>query len=1612
MAIRIVRNTNGNCITFVGSSRPAYWNACLSGQVNDDDNTRIDIINDIRTTDPDNPIYEFYAVPYTEFQDADGNSFANATECAAYITDEANVVGGITRLDAQDFVDFARDDTNTSILTSLGDSFGVNAIDATAESDGTITIEEYVSSGTQLYQGLRHTNVTIEGQAPTSSMTLTSVVNALNSLFRVTPVGSGADDPLISHTYTDTTPTVTAFGDVTITTGTATKGTNTGSQLNDGFFTSGTSGIHHINAAGEYFELNNTGQDFGRKFILGLLEVSKFVDAATTLESITTSGAVVDLGVRFAPNAAYENSDYGVVIENGFFQGPSASNQFRAGVRDDSRLFISHYNETTEEWQDIVRSAFPVDIDNEEYMLVCFINNETSTFDTSSIVCKQITSGFSFSYRYIESPDGSFHYPLFANQDEANTLDTINGGSGTSTGNIYVDEPTNTTWYMPDTGSTTGGSSAPTNTESVTYTEISTLADNLFAPAALTLPDYTFTENQSVNAQIIPAGLTATVTVTGLPAPLTYSAGFITGTTRYVTGDTTYTITVEQSNSYGSTTQTFDITITDNTSLNTITGWTALKSDQIAYQPDNIPHYSPEAAFDFNLTLDQGSEFTWTQTNGSVAGQGGPAQYMQFGIVTSGVDKATATLGNNTSNWDLKGNLWNGAINFAAQGATGWVNNVYVSTGNNSGVTWKLAYEQDGADYKIVLYRNGVEVARSADAYTGNQTITVAYPEAYTNNSRLPAISKTLIGAGSTTPPTGFTDPLLVGEMASLTLMGDHNGEDAAAELTDTLGINYRYVIPQTWIEANVLPHMTEAGDEVHFGVPESGVDWTDVGMDDFDASIFLGGLSTATHVSALITEGTSADAVVVNSETDAYYDYALEWDGTDLHIIACNVNDINTQPGVSNGGTFSRTASVLNYTGQTGDLPLAIGVDGGAQVNLTTTGLQSIRIPFGARDILVGENSNGTGDFSGLQPAASKYDEAPSGHTPSDFTFDAPTVNAGYTYRFIYHPSMESGDYIEFRLASDNTTVYTTGVTTFGSGDPDFTGAYKGIEFAVPSNVPPLRIYFRNSFDNQFDSGRDLPISGSTYVAPATGVTHEGPSGNQLGNGGDNLFDVGDYGWLSIDDELGNGQRLVMNTAFLADLVDAMPDDSFVKIGIKDGAWSATTADTNFEGALRFVITRNSSTSVDFRTWSGASSTTLYNTTVAGITTNNVAASLEITNSGNNIRFCIRTDTTNSSDNITTTAYADWNSSYKVQTGDQGYGITAVDVMVLGRDTSAGGTGEMIAGDVDWTGLSEISVPTPAATLTTNWTKALDFSGSSERTQQVDSSNLYAPIKMGGISSTVAGNSTAGYTSDATDSRPWAVSIVFNSDNNASNQHIWNCGEGTGSTDDNIYMRLDASRNLYFGMGRAGDLNECQIGQLSSTAGTWYGFYIAYTGERLNATNSTAANLADCFDIREVNLSTGAVGGTLAEASKWTTSGGRMNRQFDGDMTIGGRGTNRNFHGKVAAMVVTTLRTNVALPVDAEISMMVRDPVQWLTDYKVGNSYRQPTASADTTNFQLGSNNPSYSTQVWLMGDGTSDAYATIRNQVYAATQNETPMNMLSMVSNDIQTVTITGLT
>ena len=90
MAIKIKRNEAGNCIEFQGSSNPVYWNACLSGQVDASDSSKVNVINDIKTAQTGINQYEFFRIDYTEFRDEDGVAFANSQEVADYITLKGN----------------------------------------------------------------------------------------------------------------------------------------------------------------------------------------------------------------------------------------------------------------------------------------------------------------------------------------------------------------------------------------------------------------------------------------------------------------------------------------------------------------------------------------------------------------------------------------------------------------------------------------------------------------------------------------------------------------------------------------------------------------------------------------------------------------------------------------------------------------------------------------------------------------------------------------------------------------------------------------------------------------------------------------------------------------------------------------------------------------------------------------------------------------------------------------------------------------------------------------------------------------------------------------------------------------------------------------------------------------------------------------------------------------------------------------------------------------------------------------------------------------------------------------------------------------------------------
>jgi hypothetical protein len=321
-----------------------------------------------------------------------------------------------------------------------------------------------------------------------------------------------------------------------------------------------------------------------------------------------------------------------------------------------------------------------------------------------------------------------------------------------------------------------------------------------------------------------------------------------------------------------------------------------------------------------------------------------------------------------------------------------------------------------------------------------------------------------------------------------------------------------------------------------------------------------------------------------------------------------------------------------------------------------------------------------------------------------------------------------------------------------------------------------------------------------------------------------------------------------------------------------------------------------------------------------------------------------------------------------------------------------------------------------PVQTNDTPWTKALDFSGSGEHALHVGASTFYQPLQMAGLAANIGlGTSSQGETSNSASSRPWATSIVFKADRHNSAQIIWNQGEGNSSGDDNISLVLVGNGDLSFEWSRKGTgYNKCRIATNISSS-TWYGVYIAHNGVRLGGNNASASDLADCFDIRIMSSadSFNAVGNNLSTSSNWVNTGYRMDRTVAGDFTIGGRGSGFSYYGKVASMVVHSLRTGVAMPDDTEIKLMTTDSVKWEADYLVGNPYRRPFDSSDTYSYSKGYGSQAFSsTQMWLMGDGVYDTFPTIRNNQRPVLTNYTTMGMTNMVSNDIETVSIPGLT
>ena len=634
--IRVVRNASGNCINFVGTSNPAYWNGCLTAEVDDNDPTRINIINKIRTIEEERTVYEFFRIPFDNFSDADGNPFADATEAALYITQNANVVTNRrvdVLMDPNDTIDFQRDVSNTTIFVDNGDAYSINELQAVDAGDGTISIIKRFSNNPDnvyVLLGMNHQRVTIAGSSP--GTVLADIINNLNALFTYNPLGAGGATPLPSQptdggvfvTGEDSEGQIPVTGNPThlLTTGGGTSG-------HDARYWS----TETIDQAGEYYTVKITGRG---RFILGLgreedgdrAEMEN--DAGTAASGLIWGNAFYNYGSYIAPWTTYGSSS-GLSYGPGW-NGPQVQQYryntevqdahvnfdpvlFRVGIDAQGYISVWYYDITrSNDWVLTARRSVNTEAGN--YFLVVKLWDGSATLVETPLRFATDPVAPTLNYRFIESPDGAFTYPLFGSVDEASYVDLANGGIGTDglggigtiTAQVYPDDPSASVWYLPNTGSLVGVATAPVNTVDLTYTEIPTLADDQFTPAPLNVSDYTVTEADTVNIQILPQDVAATVT--GLTnTGLTYSNGYITGTVAYVIRDEVFPITVTRTNPYGTTSEIFNLTIQDSSSLSDIAGFTETQGNFV--QPNRII-LTHDALLQYDTQINPGEQLTYS----------------------------------------------------------------------------------------------------------------------------------------------------------------------------------------------------------------------------------------------------------------------------------------------------------------------------------------------------------------------------------------------------------------------------------------------------------------------------------------------------------------------------------------------------------------------------------------------------------------------------------------------------------------------------------------------------------------------------------------------------------------------------------------------------------------------------------------------------------------------------------------------------------------------------------------------------------------------------------------------------------------------------------------
>ena len=732
----------------------------------------------------------------TRIQNRDGQDLVgtlgySTQDVIDYINAQANlqgVTGGdSTGTDLTGLsVCFKLDATSTSIMMSNGFEFGVNTIKAVANDSGFIDIKSELGDRTH-FSNLE-AGLACKGEDDTViAGGLNDVINYLNELFTV----GAFEQVVISDPYS------TMIADVNGTdSGYTLEGADAVDPIGDDIFTydgvgyanyAGLKSVATIDQKGEYYTFDIRGEG---TIGFGLIHTQESFDgglfSGNSNYADPSSFAAVNsahYGFQFShwfhptPNGSWTN--YGANTSYSMRSGWSNFNgtdeqadwlagnpiKVRCGIDENGYISISTLRNGTD-WVVHARSGYPVPQGSSYHLGIKSQSTSARVFSAPKVHLLEPEAPTMY-FRYIESPDGVFNYPLFATQEEAKYYHEVIAGvsEGVTHTHVYVDDPTGTTWYMPDNGQM-AGVNAPYNMvfdgQTVLFTEITSLTNADLVPAAFSGYDLTVDELSSVNYQTQPQDTAYTTAINNLPAGLiALSGGMIGGTAPEVANDNvanpsdTYTVEVVRTNSYGSSTGTLNIIVTNLTVPVTVPSGFTLTSGSMLDSD----------------TLDSNSVLTLDNTLASGKRMIVSKSWIESNVlpnITGSLEKAYIGVPSPSANWSNNADLhidfdavmrWEGQSSNAHKSTMADGSDTIARSENSIGSTtnayYNYAIQWDGTDLVVMADVDASKLANTHD-YTQMQRYS-AYENYSEQSGALPLVFATKSGGQMDVTMTGIT---------------------------------------------------------------------------------------------------------------------------------------------------------------------------------------------------------------------------------------------------------------------------------------------------------------------------------------------------------------------------------------------------------------------------------------------------------------------------------------------------------------------------------------------------------------------------------------------------------------------------------------------------------------------------------------------------------------------------------------------------------------------------------------------------------------------------------------------------------------------------------------